>query len=97
MNSFAEQKQALNTLSKNTAMDQFIVPIKKENLTVNFEIRDYPHDDDHTCKFEVYLEDQFVASFEPDRHGHLHICKNPGKIERETLHTISDEIEKHHW
>ena len=78
-------------------MDQFIVPIQKDNAVLKFEVRDYPHDEEHTCKFEVYLQNEFIASFEPDPRGHLHICKNPGNIEKETLHLISDEIEKYHW
>jgi hypothetical protein len=78
-------------------MDQFIVPVRKQDHVLNFEVRDYPHDEEHTCKFEVYLEDRFVASFEPDNRGHLHICKNPGNIEEETLYSISGEIEKYHW
>lgn len=76
---------------------QFIVPIQKENTVLNFEVRDYPHNDDHSCKFEVFLENDFVASFEPDSHGHLHICKNPGGIAKEMLYKISDKIEKYHW
>lgn len=78
-------------------MDQFIVPIKKDSSVLHFEIRDYPHDGDHNCKFEIFLENNFVASFEPNGDGHLHICQNPGNIEKETLHLISDEIEKFHW
>lgn len=78
-------------------MDQFIVPIQRDSTTVNFEIRDYPHTEEHICKFEVFIENNFVASFEPDGHGYLHICKNPGNIETATLHSISNEIERFHW
>jgi len=78
-------------------MDQLIVPIQKDNRVLNFEIRDYPHDEEHNCKFEIFLGNSFVASFEPNRDGHLHICQNPGNIEKETLHAISGEIEKYHW
>lgn len=82
----------------NLPMDQFIVPIRKDNHILHFEIRDYPHhSEQHTCKFEIFRENTFVASFEPDGHGYLHICQNPGNVEKETLHKISDEIEKFHW
>lgn len=78
-------------------MNQFIIPVSKDNSTLNFEIRDYPHDGEHTCRFEIYLQNKFAAGFEPDRDGHLHICKNLGNIENNTLYCISDRIEKYHW
>jgi hypothetical protein len=76
---------------------QFIVPIQKNSTILNFEVRDYPHKEEYNCKFELFLENNFVASFEPDHHGYLHICQNPGQIEKETLYKISGEIEKYNW
>lgn len=76
---------------------QFIIPIQEDSKVLNFEVRDYPHHEEHNCKFEVFLKNNFVASFEPDHHGFLHICQNPGHIATDTLYKISHEIEKYNW
>lgn len=58
-----------------------------------FEVKDFPHDDTHRCKLEVFQSGEFIASFQPDRHGELDICKKSGKVNDDVLHTIAEKLE----
>jgi len=57
-------------------MDKFPITIVKENETYHFEVIDYVHHTSDRCQFEVYQHSRLVASFEPDAHEHLQVCKN---------------------
>lgn len=74
-------------------MDKFNIEIKKDDAVLNFEVRDFAHDDDNRCKFEIYQSGKMIASFEPDSKGFLHICKNCGEVDEATLHLIADKLE----
>lgn len=75
-------------------MDKFEIEIVKDTSRLHFEVVDYAHnEDDDRCKFEVLKEGKLVASFEPDHRGFLHICKNCGVVDEETLHLIADKLE----
>ncbi len=76
-------------------MSSLIINIQSHNKKEVFEIKDYVHDENHRCKFEVFKEGEFVASFEPGRHGHLYVCKNTGKIDNEVLHSITAKLESY--
>lgn len=78
-------------------MDKHLIEIEKDDLRLSFEVKDYPHHNDDRCKFEVFQESNFIASFEPDRHGLLHVCKHADKVDEEILHLIADKIESFHW
>ena len=75
-------------------MDKFNVEVEQDNEKLHFEIVDYVHDDTDRCQFEVFLENKFVASFQPDSYGFLHICKNPGEVNEPILHLLADKIER---
>jgi predicted PilT family ATPase len=77
-------------------MDKFSIEVERDDKKINFQIVDYAHDDTDRCKFEVYLDEKLVASFQPDRHGFLHICKNTGSVEESLLHLLADKIESLH-
>ncbi|WP_207535496.1 hypothetical protein [Desertivirga arenae] len=62
---------------------------------MNFEVVDYVHHEHEHCKFEVFKEEKLVASFEPDQYGFLHICKNPGELDRELLQELAEKIERY--
>jgi hypothetical protein len=75
-------------------MDKFEIEIIKDDQKLNFEIVDFAHhEDDNRCKFEVLRSGKLVASFEPDNRGFLHICKNCGVVDEQTLHLIADKLE----
>lgn len=63
---------------------------------LNFDVADYLHHTDDHCKFEVYQDGEFIASFEPDSHKYLHVCKNTGIVEEDILHLIADKLETIH-
>ena len=73
-------------------MDKFTMEIEREGKRFEFAIADLMHHSEK-CKFEVYSSGEFVASFEPDGQGFLHLCKNTGKVDREFLYLIADKIE----
>ena len=74
-------------------MDRFTIDVNNDGATYTFDIVDFALDEDYRCKFEVYKDDQFIASFEPDSRGFLHICKNTGRVDEPMLHLIADKLE----
>ncbi|RYZ44538.1 MAG: hypothetical protein EOP49_26870 [Sphingobacteriales bacterium] len=77
-------------------METFTLAVSTGKEEHIFEIADYLRHDGVRCKFKIYQVGELVASFEPDANGHLHICQNPGEIDKEVLHLLADEIESHH-
>jgi hypothetical protein len=78
-------------------MSKHIIEIEKDDLKLSFEVKDYAQHDEERCKFEVFKDNRFIASFEPDNHGLLNICKSSGTVDEEVLHLIADKIESFHW
>ena len=76
-------------------MEKFEISVKTPVGTRHFEVKDYMHHDGEQCKYEVFESGQFVGSFEPDGHRHLHVCKNAGVIDTTVLNTIADELERY--
>lgn len=76
-------------------MEKFVAEVFQDHEKVLYEIRDYAYDENNRCKFEVFLDDRLVASFEPDSKGFLHICKNPGNVDEATLHGLAEKIESY--
>jgi len=76
-------------------MEKIHIEVQKDSELLDFEVIDYVHHEHNHCKFEVFKGEELVASFEPDRTGHLHICKNPGNIEPSILHKIAEKLESY--
>jgi hypothetical protein len=74
-------------------MELFEISVSSDNQNHHFEIRDYMHHEGDQCKYEVYKEGMFIASFEPGPHKHLHICKNTGIVREELLNLVADQLE----
>jgi len=77
-------------------MEKFEISVALNNKNHHFEVFDYMHHDGVQCKFEVFQNGLFIASFEPGAHRFLQICKNPGVMEEELLYKIADQIESYH-
>lgn len=77
-------------------MENYAITISMDKEVHHFEVGEYVHQDDAKCKFRVFENGVYVASFEPDNHQFLHICQNPGGLDEEILHLLADEIEGHH-
>lgn len=77
-------------------MEKFEISVKTPDGIHHFEIKDYMHHDGDSCKYEVFENGQFIGSFEPDSHKHLHICKDAGVLKTAVLHTIADQLERYH-
>jgi hypothetical protein len=76
-------------------MEKFEISVKTSKGVRHFEVKDYMHHEGEQCKYEVFEEDQFIGSFEPDPHKHLHVCKNPGVITEDVLHSIASALERY--
>jgi hypothetical protein len=77
-------------------MENYPITISKDKDVHHFEVGEYAHHHDEKCKFRVFENGVYVASFEPDEQQFLHICQNPGKVDEEILHLLADQIETHH-
>lgn len=77
-------------------MERFSIEIKRNKDTLQFEVADYLHHNGEHCKFEVYQNNEFVASFEPDQHKFLHVCKDTGKLDEKTMNLLCDKLEHIH-
>ncbi|MXV50204.1 hypothetical protein GS399_04415 [Pedobacter sp. HMF7647] len=77
-------------------MDRFHLSIThQDSRTENFEVAEYLHHSDTHCKFEIFQNGKLIASLEPDKNEYLHVCKNPGGIDYETLHLIIHKLESY--
>ena len=69
------------------------ISVTLDNVTYRFEVDEYPHHDGSRCKFNVYYHGKLVATFAPDRHQILQLCKNYGNMREPILHLVADQIE----
>jgi hypothetical protein len=76
-------------------MENYPIKISVDKAVHHFEVGEYLHHDER-CKFKVFENGVYVASFTPDDHDFLQICQNPGDINEEILHLLADQIEAHH-
>jgi hypothetical protein len=77
-------------------MDNYPITISKGKKIHHFEVGEYVHHVEDKCKYRVFENGTYVASFTPDDHDFLYICENPGALEEEILHLLADQIEAHH-
>ncbi|WP_419700963.1 hypothetical protein [Mucilaginibacter sp. NFX135] len=77
-------------------MENYPITISTNKKVHHFEVGEYVHYHDEKCKFRVFENGVYVASFEPDDHQFLHICQNPGRVDEHVLHLLADQIEAHH-
>ena len=74
-------------------MEKIEITVTNNNEDYRFEVRDYLHHTADHCKFELFDDEKFVASFEPDEHHGLYICKNSGVVNDEILHLVAEKLE----
>jgi hypothetical protein len=77
-------------------MENYPITISIDKGVHHFEVAEYLHHDEERCKYKVFENGVYVASFEPDTQDLLHICQNPGLVDEEILHLLADQIEAHH-
>ena len=75
-------------------MSMHPISVTLDNVNYRFEVGEYPHQDEMRCKFNVHAKGKLVATFAPDRHKILHLCKNHGNLNEPLLHLIADQIEQ---
>lgn len=81
---------------KQSSVENYPIVLNVDKQMHHFEIGEYLNEDGQSCKVKVFQEGKLVASFQPDDHNYLHICKNPGNIDELLLHLLADQIEAHH-
>jgi hypothetical protein len=77
-------------------MENYPIMVSKDKEVHHFEVGEYAHQEDDKCKFRIFENGAFVASFEPDAQDYLHICQNPAGLDEELLYLLADQIEVHH-
>ncbi|HEK20718.1 hypothetical protein [Mucilaginibacter sp. 44-25] len=75
-------------------MEKFNLNIKHNKQTFSLEVKEYLHHSHHRCKIEVYQDDKFLLSFNPDDHETLSVCQNPAQLDNKLVHLIADKIEE---
>lgn len=74
-------------------MDNHMITVTYDKEVHHFEIGEYPHHDGQRCRYRVFENGEYVASFEPDAHNYLHVCQNPSELPEVLLHLLADQIE----
>lgn len=74
-------------------MEKHLIKIGHGGNEHTYEVRDYPHHEKDTCKFEVLLNDNIVLKLDPDG-AFLRECANPGDLDDEEIHLIIERVEK---
>lgn len=70
-----------------------MIRISKDSEIHHFQVGEYPHHDEERCKYRVFENGAFVASFQPDAENFLHICQNAAGLNEELLYELADQIE----
>ncbi len=76
-------------------MEKFEISFKTNKGIRHFEVKDYMHHDANSCKYEVFENGRFVASFEPDSYKHLHVCQEAGILQGNMLDVLATELERY--
>jgi hypothetical protein len=74
-------------------MENFPITISKDKAVHHFQVSEHPHHDGERCKYRVFEQGSFVASFQPDVQNYLHICQNAAGLDEEILYLLADQIE----
>ena len=74
-------------------MEKYKITITHNKATHYFEVADYPHHNNQHCKYKVFENSEFVASFEPDGQQCLHVCQNAGGLDNKLLDLLANKIE----
>jgi hypothetical protein len=77
-------------------MGDYTITVSHDKEVHRFEVGEYVHHVEDKCKYRVFENGTYVASFTPDDHDFLHICENPGAVNEEVLHLLANRIEGHH-
>lgn len=74
-------------------MENYAITIRYKQTERLFEVGEYAHYHHEKCKYRVFENGIYVASFEPDEHAFLHACHNTAKMEEELMNLLANEIE----
>lgn len=74
-------------------MENFAITLNHADEVRHFEVGEYLHHDGGQCKYRIYEDGNYVASFRPDAQNYLHICQNPAGLDEELLDQVADYIE----
>ncbi len=77
-------------------MENYQISIHLDKEIHHFEVGEYLHQNEESCKIKVFQQGKLVASFEPDPYHFLQLCQNPAKLSEKLLHLLADEIEARH-
>lgn len=74
-------------------METYTVTLRDGETVHHFEVGEYLHHDEERCKYRIYENGTYVASFQPDGQHYLHVCQNPAGLDDELLYRLAEHIE----
>ncbi len=72
------------------------IKVTLDHIDYPFQVSEHPHEDARRCKFGIHYHGKLVATFAPDRHHVLHLCKNYGTLSEPLLNLIAEKVEQLH-
>jgi len=73
-------------------MENYAISVRYGENIHDFEIGEYLHHNER-CKYRIYENGAYVASFEPDAQNYLHICQNVSGLDEDLLYRLAEQIE----
>lgn len=73
-------------------MENYAITVHHGEEVHHFEVGEYLHHGEQ-CKYRIYENGSYVASFRPDAQNYLHVCQNPAGLDEELLDQVADLIE----
>lgn len=74
-------------------MDNYAITIRYQQTVRHFEVGEYAHCHPDKCKYRVFENGAYVASFEPEEQSFLGTCQNAGGLDEALINLLADEIE----
>lgn len=74
-------------------MENYAITVNHDEEVHHFEVGEYLHHDGEQCKYRIYENGTYVASFEPDSQNYLHICQNVVGLDEDLLYRLAEQIE----
>lgn len=66
-------------------MENLKIDVTDKKITRHFEVVDHPHHEGDRCKYRVFENGVYVASFTPSSHQAVELCQNPGHLDDKLL------------
>lgn len=73
-------------------MENYAIKVNYGDEIHHFEVGEYLHHNGR-CKYRIYENGTYVASFEPNAQNYLHICQNVTGLDEDLLYRLAEHLE----